>query len=334
MGRVKQVLRPEDIESIELGLINKCVLDCRLCLRQESITDNLEKDVAINIKDLFIFMDQLPNLKQVDLVGSISEPTLHKQFYDIIKYIKGRGLNIRLSTNGNTFSLRWWENLGKLMDEHDIVRFAVDGSTQEIHSKYRVNGKLSKVLDCHTAFKKTSKSITVLQNILFIYNIDDQENIRELFMKENFDICEFTHTGGFDFEGTPSLIDDNILPVKDLLSNYNKLTANNKYDMNLDCNAFLGKYIYLNHLGCVLPCDDMEETTFRDVDDNVTIYNNTVDELFKHVNSIISKRSFCKTCVECCGQMHHDIREEYPIMQYNRRGESAALYKFREVIPL
>ena len=47
MNNIKQVLNPTDIESIELGLINKCVLDCRLCLRQEAITDNLEKDVEI-----------------------------------------------------------------------------------------------------------------------------------------------------------------------------------------------------------------------------------------------------------------------------------------------
>jgi organic radical activating enzyme len=325
-------LNPTDIESIELGLINKCVLDCRLCLRQEAITDNLEKDVAIDLGTLSKFMDQLPNLKQVDLVGSISEPTLHKQFYGIIKYIKGRNLKIRLSTNGNTFSLNWWANLGKLMDERDIVRFAVDGSTQEIHAKYRVNGKLSKVLACHTAFKSTSRSITVLQNILFAYNIDDQDNVRALFMKENFDICEFTHTGGFDFTGTPALIKDNILPVKDLLSSYNKLTRDHTVNMKLNCAAFMGKYVYLNHLGCVLPCDDMEETTFISPSNNITIYNNTIDECFAHVNSIISKRFFCNTCSECCGQLHHDIRKEYPIIQYNRNGDSESLYKFREVM--
>jgi len=326
-------ITPEDIISIELGLINKCVLNCRLCLRQEDIAKGLKKDEAIDSSQLFKFLDKLSNLQQVDLVGSVSEPTLHKQIKEIIKYIKSRNLKIRLSTNGNTFSLKWWEELGALMNSEDIVRFAIDGSTQEIHSKYRVGGKLSKVLDCHRHFKKSSKAVTVLQNILFTYNINDQENIKKLALAENFDICEFTHTGNSFFSEDAKLREDNILPVKDLLFEYQKLDMEKKnLNLGIECASLKGNQVYLNHLGCLLPCDDMEETTFENTENNVTIYSSSLEECFERVNYIISKRFLCRTCEECCGPLHREIREKYPIIQYNREGTKGVLHKFREVM--
>lgn len=319
-----------NIKSIELGLLNKCVLKCPMCLRQEPIGLELEKNVQIDFDHLVKFLDQLSSLEQVDLVGSVSEPTLYKEILELISYIKDRNLKIRLSTNGNTFTEKWWEDFGSLFDEHDIVRFAIDGSTQEIHSKYRVGGTLDKVLLHHRLFKNNTKAITVLQNILFQHNIEDQENIKRLFYEEPFDICEFTHTGNACYEEVPELITNNILPVPELLSRYQTINSLS-FETNIACSSLNSSQIYLNHLGCVLPCDDMEEITFSNPS-NITIYDNSFEECLEFVDSIISKRSFNATCIECCGSINKQIREDYPIIQYNRKGKRAVLYKFREII--
>ena len=332
-----KTMDPTDIISVELGLINQCVLKCRLCLRTEDVAKQLEKDVALDYDALVIFLDALPNLKQLDLVGSISEPTLHKRIHDIVKYAKNRDISIRLSTNGNTFNTQWWGRFGPLFDEKDIVRFAVDGSTQEIHAKYRVGGKLSKVLGCHKAFKENSKAITVLQNIVFDYNVDDKDNIRKIFMDEGFDICEFTHTGDGDYEGNPSIIIDNILPIGELLDRYKERSGKIKpqpFNKNIKCNSLSNQQLYINHMGCVLPCDDMEETTFTDIENNITLQDNTMQECFDHINSIIKKRFFNKTCERCCGPRERQLKEDYPIIQYNRDGKTAELHKFREIMEL
>ena len=323
---------PDTVYSIELGLINKCVLSCRMCLRQEEIGKQLPKDVAIDYPSLIKFLDALPNLRQLDLVGSVSEPTLYKQIHELVAYAKSRHIQIRFSTNGNTFSNEWWANFGKLFGPDDIVRFAVDGSTQEIHAKYRVGGKLSKVLSNHRAFKQNTTAKTVLQNILFTYNIDDQDNIRALFAKEGFDVCEFTHTGDADYAGQPQLISDNILPVADLLKRYReRAQPKSAIETKVICKACKDNQIYINHMGCVLPCDDMEETTFLDRDKNITIYNNTIEECFAHVNSIIRKRFVARTCNVCCGPANQKLHVDYPIVQYNQEGKRAILHKFREI---
>lgn len=323
---------PENVYSVELGLINKCVLKCRMCLRSEDIAKQLPKDVAVEYDSLVKFLDALPNLKQLDLVGSVSEPTLHNKINDIVRYAKRRALQIRLSTNGNTFSNSWWAKFGELFEANDIVRFAVDGSTQVIHAKYRVGSKLSKVLANHRAFKAHTKATTVLQNILFAYNIDDQENILALFNRETFDVCEFTHTGDADYAAQPALITDNIVPVADLLKRYRE--RNNPpiaLTTGIVCKSSKERQIYINHMGCVLPCDDMEETTFTDRDDNVTIYKNTVQECFDHVNMIIRKRFITRTCSVCCGPANQKLHVDYPIVQYNRQGKRCILHKFREI---
>jgi MoaA/NifB/PqqE/SkfB family radical SAM enzyme len=325
-------LSPDTVYSVELGLINKCVLNCRMCLRSEEIGKQLPKDVAVELEPLVTFLDALPNLRQLDLVGSVSEPTLHKQIREIVTYARGRNLQIRVSTNGNTFNERWWASFGELFGPDDIVRFAVDGSTQEIHERYRVGGKLSKVLANHRAFKQHTKARTVLQNILFTYNIDDQENIKALFHAEGFDVCEFTHTGDGDYTGQPSLVTDNVMPVNDLLIRYKERgSPKSSMDTKVVCKSCKDQQLYINHMGCVLPCDDMEETTFVHREQNITIYNNTIEECFAHVNGIIRKRFFARTCKICCGPANQALHIDYPIVQFNRDGKQAILHKFREI---
>lgn len=303
-----------------------------MCLRQEEIGKQLPKDVSIEYERLIQFMDALPNLRQLDLVGSVSEPTLYKEIRELVIYAKARNLQIRFSTNGNTFSNRWWAEFGPLFGPDDVVRFAVDGSTQEIHERYRVDGKLSKVLSNHRAFKQNTKARTVLQNILFAYNIDDQDNVRALFAREGFDVCEFTHTGDADFVGQPKLITDHIVPVEDLMRRYRERSRPEKpIETRVICKACKDNQIYINHMGCVLPCDDMEETTFTDRENNITIYNNTIEECFAHVNGIIRKKFVTKTCNVCCGPANQKLHIDYPIVQYNQEGKRAILHKFREI---
>lgn len=329
---IVNTLTPENVYSVELGLINKCVLNCRMCLRSEAIGKQLPKDVSIDFPKLVMFLDQLPNLNQLDLVGSVSEPTLYPAIHALVTYAKTRKLQIRFSTNGNTFSNKWWAEFGKLFGPDDIVRFAVDGSTQEIHERYRVGGKLSKVLSNHRAFKQNTSATTVLQNILFDYNMDDQDDVKALFHAEGFDVCEFTFTGDADYAGQPELITDHIVPVADLMRRYRE-RANPKVSLEprVVCKSCKDQQIYINHMGCALPCDDMEETTFTDREDNITIYDHTLEECFAHINGIIRKRFFTKTCKVCCGPANQQLHIDYPIIQYNQDGAKAILHKFRNI---
>lgn len=324
-------MKPEDILNIELGLVNKCTLNCRMCLRREDVVKDLEPNEELHFDTLIEILEQFPNLQTLDLVGSISEPTLYSRFIDLVSYAKARDLNIRLSTNGDTFKDTWWEKLGRILDENDIVRFPVDGSTQELHSRYRVNSNLERTLNHHRALKSTSKAVTILQNIIFKYNENDSEAVYKIFKDENFNLIEYTHTGEPECLTDPKLEADGVVPVDDLLRLYkmkDSLIKTTK-DIKITCNSMNKKQLFLNHMGVLLPCDDTEEMVFDGYDNSLTIYNSTLEELMGNINSIIDEKEDNDICKRCCSGTLDFIRDKYPIVQYNRADRTENLHEFR-----
>lgn len=182
-------MKREDVKSIELGITNKCTLRCPHC---DSLTLGMPNKPATNLdlSALVAFLDQLPALETVLIEGAYSDQLMYPKLLDVIKYCKIRGLRIRFCTHGSARSREWWEQLGNLLNEGDIIRFAIDGSTQELHSKYRVNSQLVTVLENHATIKRCSKVTTILQHIIFEYNKYDTDRVVALSVEHNFNRCE------------------------------------------------------------------------------------------------------------------------------------------------
>ena len=187
---------PGEVEIIELGLINNCVLECPMCTRREEDLLNKTPKSELPLEGLIQFLDKLPSLKIVELVGTISEPVMYSKLISLLKYLKSRSLRVIISTNANVQNGRkLWKEIGEVLDQKDSVKFAVDGSTQEIYEMYRRKGKLSNVLTNHRLFKENTTAVSILQFILFDHNDKDTDNIKELFYKESFDLLEFLPCG-------------------------------------------------------------------------------------------------------------------------------------------
>jgi MoaA/NifB/PqqE/SkfB family radical SAM enzyme len=191
------MIQKKEIIKLEIELNNVCPLSCPMCLRTTIDKEYfLDKTKFISLRDIDLIMDELPNLKYVELVGSISEPTTHPDFLEIIKYLKTKKLKIFISTNANTRNKEFWANLGLLLNKDDIINFAIDGSTQKIYEKYRVNGNLQRVKNNIRFFRKVNKSTFLnLQNIKFSHNKDDKENILELAKDLGFNSIEYLPCG-------------------------------------------------------------------------------------------------------------------------------------------
>ncbi len=167
------MLKMPKVIDLELELTTLCNAHCQLCYR--NYTAFKEHYPETKIRPLQEVIDQLetfPDLEWIRLVGTISEPTLYKEFFPLVQYIKGRGINIEICTNGDTHNPDWWAELALYMTAEDKVYFSICGSTQELHEIYRRNTKLVNILENAKAFRTDNKN-DYAQCIRFAYNSDN-----------------------------------------------------------------------------------------------------------------------------------------------------------------
>jgi MoaA/NifB/PqqE/SkfB family radical SAM enzyme len=179
---------------VELELTTLCNASCGLCYRNYvNYKDHYPVNKIRPIEDIISQMNSFKDLEWVRLVGTISEPTLYKNFFELIEYFKNRNVNIEICTNGDTNDVEWWKQLSLLMDERDRVYFTICGSTQELHEIYRKNTKLINILKNAEAFRSNKKN-DYAQCIRFNYNSDDFDSQKFKDMVSVFSNIYWTET--------------------------------------------------------------------------------------------------------------------------------------------
>lgn len=123
-----------------LEITTGCNLNCVMCE-----THSASKEQGMMSLALFERM-----LDELEAIGSrfltlhtIGEPTIHRQFADILRISHERGFDVWLSTNGQLLDrfldalIRWPVR---------VIRWSVDGATAEVYERIRVNGRFGKLL--------------------------------------------------------------------------------------------------------------------------------------------------------------------------------------------
>lgn len=161
------------VKDLELELTTLCNAKCQLCYRNyTSFNDHYPTPQIRPLPDIVAQLNTYPDIEWIRLVGTISEPTLYPNFFELVKYIKSRGINIEICTNGDTNTPMWWTELAMMLSPNDKVYFTICGSTQEIHSMYRANTRLAHILRNAEAFRSDNRN-DYAQCIRFSYNDDD-----------------------------------------------------------------------------------------------------------------------------------------------------------------
>ena len=171
----RRIFSNDEVQGVSLELTTFCNLKCRLCAHNYMSAKKLLKHDTKDFAFWQSVLDKYVNLQMVAIAGILSEPTLYKDLFKLLDYLKSRKIKIELYTNGNTHDEQWWKELSCHLDENDIVVFTVCGSTQELHAKYRVGSDLNQLLKNAMAFKNKNNN-DCCQHILFEYNKDDLRN--------------------------------------------------------------------------------------------------------------------------------------------------------------
>ncbi|OFW64938.1 MAG: hypothetical protein A2Y74_00400 [Actinobacteria bacterium RBG_13_63_9] len=96
----------------------------------------------LSTDDVFRVIDQASKFKSAMYLGG-AEPLLRRDFFEILDYIKARGLFVSFTTNGTLLDAGKIETLVSLGVDH--VAFSVDG-VEEVHDDIRGKGAYKRVV--------------------------------------------------------------------------------------------------------------------------------------------------------------------------------------------
>lgn len=150
------------------------------------------------------------------------EPYLNPEFLKMVKIASDNGIYTLTSTNAHYLT----DELSKqtILSGLDEIIISIDGTTQEVYEKYRVGGKLDKVLEGASniiKWKRELKSRTpfvVFQFVAFSSNEHQVDDIKQLGKTMGADRVRIKTAQIYDFENSTDLI-----PKQESLSRYKKV---------------------------------------------------------------------------------------------------------------
>ena len=138
------------------------------------------------------------------------EPYLHPQFLDLVNYAHQNKIYTATSTNAHYLTD---ENAKKTVESGlDRIIISLDGTTQESYQKYRLGGKLEKVIkgiETLVHWKKKLKSKTpyiIVQFIVFKHNQNELKVVKRLAKKLKVDKLALKTAQIYDYEQDTALI--------------------------------------------------------------------------------------------------------------------------------
>lgn len=241
------------IQDLEIELSNKCNFKCPLCLSQTNTVQNIIKNMPTYFLNEHLLYNTLyqyrHTLKFCTFAGSISEPTLHPNFINIIKYIlkNYKNIIIALYTNGSA-TIETYKKISQLFSiskfQHKII-FTICGSNQRLHQIYRTDSDLNKVIAAYDVCSVYCYS--ELNWILFDYNADDYIENSNVFKNRNLKVFN-----SIPYHEVLSKEYQNGIFIPKKLSKY---MMNLTHDMPIKCSADVHNFRSLAYDGNLYKCN-------------------------------------------------------------------------------
>jgi sulfatase maturation enzyme AslB (radical SAM superfamily) len=133
---------------------------------------------------------------------------MNRELLSMVQYIiDNSNATISIDTNGSIRDEEWWWNLGAIGGRRLHVTFAVDGIDQKMHSHYRRNTDLKKVLANMESISQTLSKPRV-RTIVFKHNEDYLEQIEEMARSYGASTIEFTPSDRWEKGSVFDFIDE------------------------------------------------------------------------------------------------------------------------------
>jgi len=187
--------------SINLDLTSACNFSCPFCVDSKLI--NTGKSLTLGEIKKTIHTLHSHGLLSVILVGG-GEPTLHKDFEEIVHYIKSKRLQVGVVTNGSR--LEKIETVAEELEDKDWIRISIDAGAEGVYKdlhlpKHRV--MLGGILDKAKKVKKKNPIISMGYSFVVVWegveingrrlrsNLEEMVRSVELAKEFSFDYVSF-----------------------------------------------------------------------------------------------------------------------------------------------
>lgn len=215
------------LHSLCWNITEKCNENCKFCYRKKCKDNTLEKN-----KKIFDNLSQI-TIEKISFCGG--EPFLYQDLFSLVKYIREKKPNIKLSitTNGKCIDDTLLEEILKYFD---WISFSIDSSNADMNEEMgRGYEHLTKVIQL---LKRCNNKIKIKVNtVVNKVNKDDLENIHQIISKYNINrwklIRFFPIRGARDYRDMFYLEKGEAIKVQNLLQRLNK-----KSNFNIEYNDF------------------------------------------------------------------------------------------------
>jgi len=126
--------------TLYLETTNRCDSECQTCLRT---FNTLEPPKDLTLAEVQRLVDQFPVLERVVLHG-IGEPLLNKQIFEIVAYLKTRGVTVLFNSDAISLTQK---RAAQLIDSGlDEYRVSMDAATRETYARIRGVDQFARVI--------------------------------------------------------------------------------------------------------------------------------------------------------------------------------------------
>ena len=173
------------IEVADINLTNLCNAGCPQCQRTSPFGLHTDINLPLTTWSLEDFKTYFPkntldDLKEYSFCGTYGDPLMAKDIEPIVYYIMDNSMaKVIITTNGSIRNEDFYTRLGEYCGRRLTFVIDIDGTTEEMHQKYRRRTSLRKSLAALKAISKT-KAIPLSQTILFKHNEMYKDQIEQI----------------------------------------------------------------------------------------------------------------------------------------------------------
>lgn len=239
------------VNGLHLEVTNICTLKCPGCARTRFINAWPQhwKNHSIDADRLLNFLDIDLTGLPIHLCGNSGDPIYHPELIELVRKLKARGAVIKLTTNGSYKKVDWWEELTSVLTASDTVVFSIDGSPENF-TDYRINADWPSIEAAIKVCVNASPK-TVWKYIVFKYNQDCIEDVRELATQLGIDAFNISLSDRFD-DHTNHLIPDK--KFVGLRYEPQEAWKSSKSNCSVDPKCKTGEDHYISADGYYIPC--------------------------------------------------------------------------------
>ena len=165
---------PELPATLYVETTNRCDSLCQTCIRTFQ-TLGPPKDLTLD--ELTRIVDQLPRLQRVLLHG-IGEPLLNPQLFEMIAYLKGRGITVVF--NSDAIGLTDKKRRALIQSGLDEIRVSMDAATPETYRAIRGVPMFHRVAENVTALVELQRELGVSTPLVSLWFTAMKDNLQEL----------------------------------------------------------------------------------------------------------------------------------------------------------